>query len=241
MKGVKRSKSSHKKRAKPRGNSYLVILTFIGVLVVGYFFINQQTNCANALSCIKDLSGKYEQAARGIFMGKTVDTPPPSPERPQSLQTLGESTFKDKYIFIDLTRQRLEAYEGTDLIYEFPVSTGKWGATPTGEFRIWIKLRYTRMTGGNVSLGTYYDLPNVPHTMYFYNDEIPQTRGFGIHGAYWHNNFGHPMSHGCINVALDDVVKLYDWANPPSTGYTTHASNENPGTPIIIYGETPIE
>lgn len=49
------------------------------------------------------------------------------------------------------------------------------------------------------------------------------------------------MSHGCINVALDDVAKLYDWANPPSTDYTTHASNENPGTPIIIYGETPIE
>ncbi len=240
MRSAKHRKNSRRNRNKWQGH-YLTGVAFAVVLMVLYTFLYSHPGCANSFSCIKDLSGKYNQANQGVFMGKTVAAPPASTHQPQRSQTLGESTFTDKYIFVDLTRQRLEAYEGTDLVYDFPVSTGKWGATPTGEFRIWIKLRYTRMTGGNASLGTYYNLPNVPHTMYFYNDEVPQTRGFGIHGAYWHNNFGHPMSHGCINVALDDVAKLYDWANPPSATYTTYASNENPGTPIIIYGDTPVE
>ena len=95
------------------------------------------------------------------------------------------------------------------------------------------------MTGGNKLLGTYYDLPNVPYTMFFSNDEIPKSRGFGIHGAYWHNNFGQPMSHGCINMKEEDVEKIYNWAEPTSTGGTTYATDEDLGTPIKIYGIAP--
>ena len=53
--------------------------------------------------------------------------------------------------------------------------------------------------------GPGYDLPDVPWTMYFYQD-------YGIHGTYWHHNFGHPMSHGCVNMQTDDAKWLYDWA-----------------------------
>lgn len=147
-----------------------------------------------------------------------------------------------KRIEVDLTNQRLYAYEGSKRVMDFLVSTGKWGRTPTGVFNIWIKLRSTKMEGGSKELGTYYYLPNVPFTMFFYNDEIPKWRGYGIHGTYWHENFGHPMSHGCVNMKTEEVEQLYYWANPDLQGKSSiNASDENPGTPVIIYGEAPWE
>ncbi|MCL5784173.1 MAG: L,D-transpeptidase [Patescibacteria group bacterium] len=124
-----------------------------------------------------------------------------------------------KRIEVDLTNQRLYAFENGNQIYNFPISSGKpWWPTPTGTYRPWIKLRYDEMIGGNRALGTYYDLPNVPYVVYFY-------RGYAIHGTYWHNNFGHPMSHGCVNMRTADMAKLYYWID-----YST---------PIVIYGQTP--
>ncbi len=147
---------------------------------------------------------------------------------------LGSKSSKEKRIEVDLDSQKLYAYEGDKKKMSFDVSTGKWNLTPTGEFRIWSKLKYTLMTGGSKELGTYYYLPNVPFTMYFYKD-------YGIHGAYWHNNFGHPMSHGCINMKIEDSEKLFYWANPPLPSNTNSisASNDNLGTKVIIYGTTP--
>lgn len=195
--------------------------------------------CANSISCVQDLSGAFdEKADKGTFLGKTVISP--SFLAVNSNAVLGESTGGNKHIYIDLTNQKLYAKEGDVTVYEFPVSTGLWGRTPTGDFKVWIKLRYTRMSGGNPALGTYYDLPNVPYTMFFYNDEIPKSRGYGIHGAYWHNNFGHPMSHGCINMRIEDVEKVYYWADPAvGDANTVYASDENPSTPITIYGVAP--
>ena len=137
---------------------------------------------------------------------------------------LGETTG-DKRIEIDLTNQRLYAYESNNRVYDFLISSGKWGRTPTGTFNVWIKLRATKMEGGSKALRTYYYLPNVPYVMYFYNSSIPKYRGYGIHGTYWHNNFGHPMSHGCINMRTDEAGLLYNWA------YV--------GIPVIIYGTAP--
>ncbi len=154
---------------------------------------------------------------------------------PKLTDVLGSSS-KEKRIEIDLTEQKLYAYEGDKRKMSFDVSTGKWGRTPTGEFRIWIKLKYTLMTGGSEELGTYYYLPNVPFTMYFYKD-------FGIHGAYWHDNFGHPMSHGCINMRPDEAEKLFYWANPsvPDDTNSVLSSGDNEGTRVIIYGTAPNE
>jgi hypothetical protein len=96
------------------------------------------------------------------------------------------------------------------------------------------------MEGGSKALHTYYYVPHVPYTMYFYNDQTPKYRGYGIHGTYWHSNFGHPMSHGCINMQTDQAGLLYYWAQPDLEGkQSIWASDNNPGTPVLIYGQTP--
>lgn len=138
-----------------------------------------------------------------------------------------------KWIEIDLNNQKLYAHEGDKIVYEFPISSGlPWTPTITGEFRIWIKLKYARMRGG-CEINDCYDLPNVPYTQYFYRD-------YGIHGAYWHNDFGRPRSHGCINLRIEDSEKLYYWTDPPVSEKlnVVYATKENPGTKVIIYGKS---
>lgn len=140
-------------------------------------------------------------------------------------EVLGESDSSNKRIEIDLSNQRLYAYEGDRQVFNFLVSTGKWGRTPNGTFNVWTKLRATKMSGGSKAIGTYYYLPNVPYVMYFYGGSIIKSRGYGIHGTYWHNNFGHPMSHGCINMRTSEAQQLFNWSFV--------------GIPVIIYGTTP--
>jgi len=198
--------------------------------------------CANSGSCINDLSGKRETENKGLFLGKVVyapDLPENIDSKPsQATSVLGDQTGDFKRIYVDLTNQRLYAFEGNNIVMNVPVSTGKWYPTPTGEFRIWIWLRYTRMAGGQGS--GYYNLPNVPYTMYFFNNAIPKTRGYALHGAYWHDNFGHPMSHGCVNMRITDAEKLYYWTNP-NAGNVSYPTNYIQGTLITIYGKTPNE
>jgi len=64
--------------------------------------------------------------------------------------------------------------------------------------------------------------------MFFYNDQVPKESGYSLHGTYWHNNFGHPMSHGCVNMKTEEVAQLYGWV-------------EDLGTIITIYGTAPAE
>ncbi|HEY9801621.1 MAG TPA: L,D-transpeptidase [Leptolyngbyaceae cyanobacterium] len=105
-------------------------------------------------------------------------------------------------IEIDLSQQRLFAWEGKKLVHSFRVSTGKRSTpTPVGKFTINSKYRINRMRGPG------YDIPDVPYAMYFY-------RGYAIHGAYWHNSFGTPVSHGCVNLPVKQARKLYNWTTP---------------------------
>lgn len=188
----------------------------------------------------EQLTGAYESNRTGTYYGKTVMAPPESTDIPK-VTVLGDTT-QEKHIEIDLTNQRLYAFEGDRKVYDFLISSGKWGRTPTGTFRIWTKIRYTRMTGGNKAWGTFYDLPNVPFTMFFANADYPPSLGFGIHGTYWHHNFGHPMSHGCINMKTEEVEKIYYWANPELGDQTSiRATPDNPGTVIHIYGTPPLD
>lgn len=105
-----------------------------------------------------------------------------------------------RWIDVNLSEQRVYAYEGDVIVNSFIVSTGT-ARTPTvtGKFKIWIKLKSTTMSGPG------YHLTNVPYAMYFY-------KGYGLHGTYWHNNFGTPMSHGCVNLTIADAGWLYNWA-----------------------------
>ena len=242
------AKKQNRQPGKKRDHSLRLTFIIVGSFLLFLFaFVHLKLQaptsepCANTESCIKDLSGKFDTDNKGTFMGRTVSAPI-LPERLTTAQALppvlGETTEDNKRIYVDLTNQKLFAYEGSNRVFEFDVSTGKWGATPTGNFRIWIWLRYTRMSGGSGS--TYYNLPNVPFTMFFYNNEIPKTRGYALHAAYWHNNFGHPMSHGCVNMRIDDAEKLFYWTNPSAKG-TTYPTDENPGTLVTIYGTAPNE
>lgn len=232
-----------KKTARSKTSIKIISLLGIALFTIGVVsYVNSKNICANSISCIKDLTGEYEENALvGEYLGSNVSAASFAKDLFQS-SVLGENTSSNKNIEIDLTNQKLYALEDGARIYEFPISSGKWAETPVGEFRTWIKLRYTRMTGGVKGTSTYYNLPNVPYTMYFYNEDIPKWRGYGIHGAYWHNNFGHPMSHGCVNMRIEDAGKLFYWANPPlGEKSVAYASDELPGTRVVIYGNTPAE
>ncbi len=173
----------------------------------------------------------------GIFDGKEVEVPQiVLQEDDFRVASVLGVTSGEKRIEVSLLEQKLRAWEGDKLFLETPVSTGlSWWPTPKGEFRIWIKLRATKMEGG--SGRNYYNLPNVPYTMFFENDKIPRWKGYGIHGAYWHNDFGRPRSHGCVNLPVDAARKLYYWADPklPEGKNSVLATSDNPGTRIIIY------
>jgi lipoprotein-anchoring transpeptidase ErfK/SrfK len=105
-----------------------------------------------------------------------------------------------KWIEIRLAQQRLIAWQNGRIVMSSAISSGV-RAHPTlrGTFHIYVKYRATRMRGPG------YNLPNVPYTMYY-------SGSYGIHGAYWHNNFGHPMSHGCINLPVSFSRQLFYWA-----------------------------
>lgn len=229
-------------------SSYRNIL--VGSLIISslYLFFTYTSSPINKLPtnnnniALNIPTGSYDNSDNTAeFHGKEIPVPKER-KAPEGSNVLGSNTDK-KRVEIDLTNQKLYAYEGDNKIFSFLISSGKWGQTPTGEFRIWTKLRYTLMTGGNEEWETYYYLPNVPYTMYFYNDEIPKSRGYGIHGAYWHDNFGHPMSHGCINMKTEEVEQLFFWANPviKDGQHSVYADEENTGTRVIIYGEAPNE
>lgn len=160
------------------------------------------------------------------------------PEIAQGLDELAVLSVasEERWIEIDLSEQKLRAWEGSSLFLETPVSTGlPWWPTPTGEFRIWIKLRATKMEGGSGQY--YYYLPNVPYVMYFENEQIPGWRGYGLHGTYWHNDFGTQRSHGCVNLPTSIAKEIYYWAAPvlAEGRSVVHANENNRGTRVVIH------
>ena len=215
------------------------LLLFCFIVSFGFVSFLYSTNlrrnsvCANSISCVSNLTQDLEVTRQGTFLGKVVDVPESIEDKINSAQVLGATTTNElRHIYVDLDNQTLYAFEGNQLFLSTLVSTGRWGRTPTGEFSIWYKIKSTRMTGGSGS--DYYDLPNVPFNMFFYNKEIPQSRGYALHGAYWHNNFGHEMSHGCVNLRAIDAEKLFYWTSPQTDQASSRATKENPGTAITI-------
>jgi lipoprotein-anchoring transpeptidase ErfK/SrfK len=105
-----------------------------------------------------------------------------------------------KMILVELSLQRISAYQDGELLRQVIVSTGLPG-TPTvqGDYAIYSKLPDQLMTGPG------YYLPGVPWVMYFY-------QGYAIHGTYWHSNFGQPMSHGCVNLPTEEALWFYEFA-----------------------------
>jgi hypothetical protein len=118
----------------------------------------------------------------------------------------GSST---KRIIVDRADQMLYAYDGDTLFMETSISTGL-ELTPTllGTYTIFKKTPSRYMQGPIPGVSDqYYDLPGVPWDLYFTGD------GAAIHGTYWHNNFGKPSSHGCVNLPPEQAHTLYTWAD----------------------------
>jgi lipoprotein-anchoring transpeptidase ErfK/SrfK len=214
-----------------------VALVFAGMVlfVSGKRFLSQRPCGCGPL--VADPTGEFEPAEkRAFFDNQPVSYPGDllaslrNYSRISQAQVLGETT-DDRWIEVDLSDQKLYAHEGNRIVYQFLVSSGKpWTPTKTGEFRVWVKMRYSKMSGGSKENGTYYYLPNVPFIQYYHRD-------YGLHGAYWHNNFGHTMSHGCVNLAIPDAEKLFYWTSPvvPSEKNVVFSSKDNPGTRVIIH------
>ncbi|HBE18211.1 MAG TPA: hypothetical protein DEG17_22015 [Cyanobacteria bacterium UBA11149] len=116
---------------------------------------------------------------------------------------------KGRWIEVDLSSQRLVAWNGKQRVKTFIVSSGKRRTpTRTGTYRIRSKVSSTRMRGRG------YNVPNVPSVMYY-------SGGYAIHGAYWHKSFGTPVSHGCVNLPVSQARWLYNWA-PMGTRVVIH-------------------
>ena len=142
---------------------------------------------------------------RLVIPGGTGSPTSPSPSQPAPAPSRG---YGAKWIDVNLTTQTLIGYEGQTPVFQALVSTGTWG-TPTvvGTYSIYVKHASALMTGPG------YYLPDVPYIMYFY-------RGYGVHGTYWHSNFGTPMSHGCVNMSVPDAQWLFNWASVGTTVVT---------------------
>lgn len=118
-----------------------------------------------------------------------------------------------KWIDVSILKQSLVAYEGTKPVYATLVSTGADGlgdpkkthSTIQGVFRIHTKHVSVTMDGDDV--GDEFDLRDVPFVQYF-------TEGYALHAAYWHDDFGIPRSHGCVNLAPRDAAWLFEWTTP---------------------------
>ena len=120
-----------------------------------------------------------------------------------------ENASSTKRIFIDRSQQMLYAYDGATLFLEVLISTGlELNPTPRGTFTVYRKTPSRYMQGPIPDVSDdYFDLPGVPWNLYF------TSEGAVIHGAYWHDKFGQPWSHGCVNLPPEQAQKLYQWAD----------------------------
>ncbi len=138
----------------------------------------------------------------------------------------------DKQVVVDVIHQTLSCFEGSQEVYFCRVSTGakfdmygnavdKW-STPVGQHRVARKYISLQMSGGTTGAG--YDLPGIGWTTIF------ATGGVAIHSTFWHNNYGDPMSHGCVNTLPEDAHWIFRWTEP--------AVKYDPGTvDVAVTGE----
>ncbi|GAC1522671.1 MAG: hypothetical protein NVS3B10_22890 [Polyangiales bacterium] len=144
----------------------------------------------------------------------------------------------ERWIDVDVTTQSLVAYEGARPVFATVVSTGRPGpstATPKGTFKIWVKLRTSTMSnaddapGDSTEEGATYSIEDVPWVQYF-------SKGVALHGAFWHRRFGFAHSHGCVNLAPLDALRLFEWTLPrmPRGWDATFPTAAEPSTVVKV-------
>lgn len=136
-----------------------------------------------------------------------------SVSRPVEYLDVEAPRSEGKSILVNLTDQSVFAFNDGVLQFYTRASTGKaWTPTKVGEYKVYSKVRRQKMSGPG------YYLPGVQWVMFYDGD-------YSLHGTYWHENFGHPMSHGCTNLSNEDAERFFNFADV--------------GTPVIVVGETP--
>lgn len=146
-----------------------------------------------------DTSGVAAAFATQLATGK------PAFELPVTV-TPAQVTKTSRNIVVNLSEQREYLFENGQVVDSFLISSGVSGHdSHTGSFRITAKLTSQNMGNPDLTQAPNYYTKNVPDVMYYNGDEA-------LHGAYWHNNFGNVMSHGCINMPLDKAATVFDWA-----------------------------
>jgi hypothetical protein len=158
--------------------------------------------------------GGQQQKPSGLWLKidqgwlKASDVRVPELQSPPS-----DVAVDERWIDVDTKSQTLVAYTGTRPVFATLVSTGRGKpgteeATPSGLHRLWIKLKRSDMDNlDDADSASPYAVEAVPYVMFF-------DRGYGIHGTYWHDRFGTPKSHGCVNVSLNDARWLFDFTGP---------------------------
>ncbi len=149
---------------------------------------------------------------------------------------------EEKWIDVDLSSQSLVAYLGARPVYATLISSGRVDLsarppknfpTPTGSFRIERK-HLTHTMDGDTAFDGPYSVEDVPYVMYF-------QLAYALHAAFWHNAFGRPRSHGCINMAPLDARWLFNWISPelPPGWHVSYPVEGTKGTRLYIRGDTP--
>ena len=143
----------------------------------------------------------------------------------------------EKWVDVNLKQQTLVAFEGDRPVYATVVTTGKKDPdneeknfeTKQGIFRIWQKHIAATMDGDVASDGPY-SIEDVPWIMYF-------NASIALHGAFWHQDFGHVRSHGCVNLAPLDARALFSWTEPklPEGWHGIDSTKESPGTIVVVH------
>jgi hypothetical protein len=163
--------------------------------------------------------GNDEWIARADLRVASRSAPPPG---------TGDS---ERWFDVDRDEQVLVAYEGQRAVYATLVSTGKYRhATPLVITRIASKHQRATMTSDGEDV---YSVADVPWTMYY-------DGNYALHSSYWHDGFGGPRSHGCINLSVGDARMLYHWSSPdvPPGWTSVYGSAEHPGSLVRVRSES---
>ena len=141
-----------------------------------------------------------------------------------------------KRIEVDLAKQTFQCFEDDAKVVDILCSTGPYlrtekgkriYGTPSGEWAINRKRPTRHMAGDDFASADFFDLPGVPWVSYFH------WWGVSLHGTYWHNDYGKPRSHGCINLPPETAKWVFRWSQP--RGALSQKPTTGDGTQLIVY------
>jgi len=180
-----------------------IFLVLLAALATGYF--NFAHAAIHPRGLPGDILGNSVLEQENLKPSSLPIIPKIFPDLPPAVEIPETVPLSNKVIIVSLHDQTLKYFEDLKFMGEFKISSGvKRLPTPTGEFTVLKKLPLVHYKGPG------YDYPKTKWNLLF---KYQSKGNLYIHGAYWHHNFGHPMSHGCVNVSYADMEGLYNWAD----------------------------